>query len=161
MGRKAPGIMRKTIAVVVALSCVLLPGCRAFLSTHVFNGKGVQERTLRPRAQGAPEHIKRRTSLGNRRSDVCMTGADDLDMSAFFAEVESRQSPAQLGDPLTGGELKQIVMEKWKYPLETRINRRRDAFGKVTIWLEVSRIRRCCDMRPPLQQNLDATSSPY
>jgi len=65
-----------------------------------------------------------------------MSGADDLDMSAFFAEVEDRQT-RQPGEPITGAELKEIVMGKWKYPLETRINRRRDAFGKVTIWLEV------------------------
>jgi len=80
----------------------------------------------------------RRRWQGNMPARLLMS-ADDLDMSAFFAEVDNRQNAGRIvaGEALTGAELRQIVMDKWKYPLETRIHRRRDAFGKQTIWLQI------------------------
>mmetsp|Transcript_52666 Transcript_52666/g.105511 ORF Transcript_52666/g.105511 Transcript_52666/m.105511 type:complete len:162 (-) Transcript_52666:175-660(-) len=64
-----------------------------------------------------------------------MSSDGDIDMSAFFKEVDHREDSG--GEPMDGAELRGLVMQKWKYPLDTRIHRRRDAFGKQTVWLQV------------------------
>ena len=123
-------MMAKRVLAVVALSFAALP-CWAFQSVHTFCLKEGR-RSAAKAPQFAPQLMERRSVRG--RSPVVslhMSGVDDVDMSAFFAEVkipqelagiccqhvarstilkivaltnhqvESRQGPAQPGEPLT------------------------------------------------------------
>jgi hypothetical protein len=54
------------------------------------------------------------------------------------SEVDRRDEVAlQEGDALTGESLRDLVMERWKYPLEVRLHRRRDAFGVMNLWVQI------------------------
>ena len=86
--------MAKRVLAVVALSCAAWP-CWAFQNVQTFSLKeGRQNAAKAP--QLAPQLMERRSV--RCRSPVVslhMSGMDDVDMSAFFAEVEI---PSELAD---------------------------------------------------------------
>eukprot|EP00288_Rhodomonas_lens_P013424 CAMPEP_0177710628 /NCGR_PEP_ID=MMETSP0484_2-20121128/11435_1 /TAXON_ID=354590 /ORGANISM="Rhodomonas lens, Strain RHODO" /LENGTH=202 /DNA_ID=CAMNT_0019222319 /DNA_START=67 /DNA_END=675 /DNA_ORIENTATION=+ len=85
-------------------------------------------------------HARAPVAAGRRASAskfLRMSGSDEIDMSAFLSEVERRDVIPSGGPAMDGPELRKLIMDKWRYPLDTRIHRRGDGFGKMTVWVQV------------------------
>merc|ERR1711966_476831 len=123
-------------ASIILTTMLLLPQCAGFKGSLSAFALGSLPKSYFSSFDGRPIFGHKGQSRAHH-GVIRMTDDGDIDMSAFFAEGERREDSPGGGRAMDGPELRSLVMDKWKYPLDTRIHRRRDAFGKQTVWLEV------------------------